>query len=143
MFLEALKPEGLYKLLDGFDDKSAYSLCTFAYCEGTGSPVELFQGNFFSSSTTAVIPNTHKYLNQWPDLFRLNAGERSQGHPKNVDFILVHFFADEAGFSVGLSCYSVGLSCLPSQLRMSDLSHWVTMQSYGLRNFETYILYST
>ena len=75
MFLEALKPEGLYKLLDGFDDKSAYSLCTFAYCEGTGKPVELFQGNFsFSSSPTAV---THKYLNQWPDLFRSNAGERS------------------------------------------------------------------
>ena len=44
MFLEALKPEGLYKLLDGFNDKSAYSLCTFAYCEGPKKEVEIFEG---------------------------------------------------------------------------------------------------
>jgi len=43
-FLEKLKPEGLYKLLAGFDDKTAYSLCTFAYCQGPGQEVHIFQG---------------------------------------------------------------------------------------------------
>nr|XP_003225496.1 PREDICTED: inosine triphosphate pyrophosphatase isoform X1 [Anolis carolinensis] len=44
-FLEKLKPEGLYKLLAGFEDKSAYALCTFAF--STGNPkdkVKLFKG---------------------------------------------------------------------------------------------------
>ncbi|KAF7636383.1 Inosine triphosphate pyrophosphatase [Meloidogyne graminicola] len=30
-FLEKLKPDGLIKLLDGFEDKSGYALCTFAF----------------------------------------------------------------------------------------------------------------
>lgn len=33
-FLKQLHPEGLHKMLTGFEDKSAYALCTFAYCEG-------------------------------------------------------------------------------------------------------------
>ncbi|XP_048457779.1 inosine triphosphate pyrophosphatase isoform X3 [Rhincodon typus] len=44
-FLEKLYPEGLYKMLQGFEDKSAYALCTFAY--STGNPndsVKLFRG---------------------------------------------------------------------------------------------------
>lgn len=44
-FLEKLKPEGLYKLLAGFEDKSAYALCTFAFSTGNpGDPVKLFKG---------------------------------------------------------------------------------------------------
>ncbi|XP_059242485.1 inosine triphosphate pyrophosphatase [Mustela nigripes] len=44
-FLEKLKPEGLYQLLAGFDDKSAYALCTFALSTGDPSePVRLFRG---------------------------------------------------------------------------------------------------
>ncbi|VDD93788.1 unnamed protein product [Enterobius vermicularis] len=43
-FLQKLKPAGLYRLLTGFEDKTAYALCTFAYCEGKGEPVELFRG---------------------------------------------------------------------------------------------------
>ena len=44
-FLDKLKPEGLYKLLTGWNDKSAYALCTFAY--STGNPndeIKLFRG---------------------------------------------------------------------------------------------------
>ncbi|XP_072429654.1 inosine triphosphate pyrophosphatase [Chiloscyllium punctatum] len=44
-FLEKLCPEGLFKMLAGFEDKSAYALCTFAY--STGNPIDqvkLFQG---------------------------------------------------------------------------------------------------
>ena len=36
---------GLHKLLHGFDDKSAYALCTFAYSDGNpDSVVQLFRG---------------------------------------------------------------------------------------------------
>lgn len=35
---------GLYKLLAGFEDKSAWALCTFAFCAGKDKPVELFRG---------------------------------------------------------------------------------------------------
>ncbi|GAB6028065.1 hypothetical protein CHUAL_002283 [Chamberlinius hualienensis] len=43
-FLDKLKPEGLHQLLSGFEDKSGYALCTFAYCEKPGAPVLLFEG---------------------------------------------------------------------------------------------------
>ncbi|VDK60950.1 unnamed protein product [Anisakis simplex] len=43
-FLKNLRPEGLHKLLSGFDDKTAYALCTFALCEGPDKPVLLFRG---------------------------------------------------------------------------------------------------
>uniref|UniRef100_A0A8C3XZT7 Inosine triphosphate pyrophosphatase n=1 Tax=Catharus ustulatus TaxID=91951 RepID=A0A8C3XZT7_CATUS len=44
-FLEKLKPEGLHKLLAGFEDKSAYALCTFAFSSGNPEePVKLFKG---------------------------------------------------------------------------------------------------
>jgi inosine triphosphate pyrophosphatase len=43
-FLEAVGNEGLNKILIGFEDKSAYALCTFGYCEGPGKEVLLFEG---------------------------------------------------------------------------------------------------
>ncbi|XP_039269506.2 inosine triphosphate pyrophosphatase-like [Styela clava] len=45
-FLKELGPEGIHKMLDGWEDKSAYALCTFAY-NATGNandPVLLFTG---------------------------------------------------------------------------------------------------
>ncbi|XP_043918672.1 inosine triphosphate pyrophosphatase [Protopterus annectens] len=44
-FLDKLKPEGLYRLLAGFEDKSAYALATFGFSTGNpDDPVQLFQG---------------------------------------------------------------------------------------------------
>lgn len=44
-FLEKLKPEGLWKLLSGWDDKTGYALCTFAYSTGNSEDkVQLFHG---------------------------------------------------------------------------------------------------
>ncbi|NXE75267.1 ITPA pyrophosphatase, partial [Cochlearius cochlearius] len=44
-FLEKLKPEGMYKLLAGLEDKSAYALCTCAFSTGNPEePVKLFKG---------------------------------------------------------------------------------------------------
>jgi len=44
-FLDKLKPEGLYKMLSAYDDKTAYALCTFAYSSGNSEDdVILFRG---------------------------------------------------------------------------------------------------
>eukprot|EP01025_Chloroclados_australasicus_P022392 TRINITY_DN2310_c0_g1_i1.p1 TRINITY_DN2310_c0_g1~~TRINITY_DN2310_c0_g1_i1.p1 ORF type:complete len:245 (-),score=26.16 TRINITY_DN2310_c0_g1_i1:385-1119(-) len=43
-FLDKTGLEGLEKLIWGFDDKSAYALCTFAYCEGPGKEPRVFKG---------------------------------------------------------------------------------------------------
>ncbi|TRY77643.1 hypothetical protein DNTS_005791, partial [Danionella cerebrum] len=38
------KIDRLYKLLAGFEDKTAWALCTFAFCAGKEEPVQLFRG---------------------------------------------------------------------------------------------------
>ncbi|CAB3402641.1 unnamed protein product [Caenorhabditis bovis] len=43
-FLKKLGPEGLFKMLDGFEDKTAYAQCIFAYTEGVDKPVVIFSG---------------------------------------------------------------------------------------------------
>ena len=43
-FLEKCGREGLYKLLAGYDDKTAYALCTFAYFEPSTRAVLVFEG---------------------------------------------------------------------------------------------------
>ncbi|CAH1188784.1 unnamed protein product [Phyllotreta striolata] len=44
-FLEKLGPEGLHRMLHGYEDKSARAVCTFAYHAGQdGDEVVLFQG---------------------------------------------------------------------------------------------------
>ena len=44
-FLSKLGPEGLYQLLAGWEDKSAYALCTFAYSDGNpANPIQVFIG---------------------------------------------------------------------------------------------------
>ncbi|KAB8214381.1 inosine triphosphate pyrophosphatase-like protein [Aspergillus novoparasiticus] len=43
-FLDVLGHEGLNKILDSFEDKSADAICTFAFSYGPGSEPILFQG---------------------------------------------------------------------------------------------------
>ncbi|XP_060565350.1 inosine triphosphate pyrophosphatase-like [Ruditapes philippinarum] len=44
-FLSKIGPEGLHKMLAGFEDKTAEAVCVFAYCSGEpGSKPELFIG---------------------------------------------------------------------------------------------------
>ncbi|ANZ76547.1 BA75_03397T0 [Komagataella pastoris] len=43
-FLKSIGLEGLNKMLEGFENKSAKAYCTFGYCEGPGENVKLFQG---------------------------------------------------------------------------------------------------
>jgi len=43
-FLQALGHEGLNKMLAAYEDKTAFAVCTFAYCAGPGQEPILFQG---------------------------------------------------------------------------------------------------
>jgi inosine triphosphate pyrophosphatase len=43
-FMTAIGHDGLNKLLAGFDDKSAWALCTFAWSAGPGTEPILFEG---------------------------------------------------------------------------------------------------
>lgn len=43
-FLEKLQPEGLVKMLAGWEDKSAQAVCTFAYSPGDPNQVVLYKG---------------------------------------------------------------------------------------------------
>ncbi|ORX99178.1 inosine triphosphate pyrophosphatase-like protein [Basidiobolus meristosporus CBS 931.73] len=43
-FLGKLGHDGLNKMLAGFEDKSGYALCTFAYCQGPGHEPIVFEG---------------------------------------------------------------------------------------------------
>jgi len=43
-FLQGVGLEGLNRMLEGFPEKSAKAICTFAYCEGPDSEPILFQG---------------------------------------------------------------------------------------------------
>jgi inosine triphosphate pyrophosphatase len=40
----AIGPLKLHHMLDGFEDKSAQAVCTFAYSQGPGHEPVLFQG---------------------------------------------------------------------------------------------------
>jgi len=52
-FLKNLGPDGLYRMLNGWEDKSGFALCTFAYgCRGTDE-IKLFQGKCYG---TIVAP---------------------------------------------------------------------------------------
>lgn len=42
--MESLGHEGLNKMLDGFEDRTAEAVCTFAFCRGPGAEPMLFQG---------------------------------------------------------------------------------------------------
>ncbi|XP_053527055.1 inosine triphosphate pyrophosphatase isoform X2 [Artibeus jamaicensis] len=78
-FLEKLKPEGLHQLLAGFEDKSAYALCTFAFSSGDASePVRLFRGRtscIFSMSSDVPGPLSSGRAGLWyPEAAGTSAG---------------------------------------------------------------------
>jgi inosine triphosphate pyrophosphatase len=43
-FFEKIGNDGLYKMLEGFEDKTAYAQCIFTYCEGLGKEPITFVG---------------------------------------------------------------------------------------------------
>ena len=43
-FLDSIGTAGLYKMVAGYEDKTAYAQCIYAFCEGKGKEPRLFVG---------------------------------------------------------------------------------------------------
>ncbi|XP_070581747.1 inosine triphosphate pyrophosphatase-like [Ptychodera flava] len=57
-FFEKLGSEGLHRLLAGFEDKSAVTQCTFAYCDGYPSEnIQLFKATLEGTIVSPMGPN--------------------------------------------------------------------------------------
>ena len=65
-FLTNLGREGLYNMLQGFDDKSAYAQCTFAFCEGKDHEPITFVGR---CQGTIVAPSGDNAFG-WDPIFK-------------------------------------------------------------------------
>ncbi|XP_074174385.1 inosine triphosphate pyrophosphatase isoform X3 [Rhinolophus sinicus] len=89
-FLEKLKPEGLHQLLAGFEDKSAYALCTFALSTGDPSePVRLFRGR---TSGQIVVPRGCRDFG-WDPCFQPDGYEQTYAEmPKAEKNAISHRF---------------------------------------------------
>lgn len=57
-FLSSLGHDGLNNLLAAYPDKTAYAVCTFAYCGGPGEEPILFQGRTEGKIVPARGPAT-------------------------------------------------------------------------------------
>ncbi|CAG8370294.1 unnamed protein product [Penicillium salamii] len=62
-FMEALGHEGLNKMLDGFEDRTAEAVCTFAFCRGPGEEPIIFQGRTEGSIVRPRGPTNFGKLN--------------------------------------------------------------------------------
>ncbi|XP_052039601.1 inosine triphosphate pyrophosphatase isoform X1 [Apodemus sylvaticus] len=89
-FLQKLKPEGLHQLLAGFEDKSAYALCTFALSTGDPSqPVLLFRGQ---TSGQIVAPRGSRDFG-WDPCFQPDGYEQTYAEmPKSEKNTISHRF---------------------------------------------------
>nr|CAD7408404.1 unnamed protein product [Timema cristinae] len=86
-FLDKLGPDGLYKLLAGWEDKSASAICTFAYCPGEGQEVKLFRG---CTEGTIVEPRGPRDFG-WDPCFQPCAHERTYAElPKKTKNQISH-----------------------------------------------------
>ena len=65
-FLTNLGREGLYKMVEGFEDKSAYAQCTFALCLGEGQEPLMFVGK---CNGTIVAPRGDNAFG-WDPIFQ-------------------------------------------------------------------------
>lgn len=62
--MEKLEPEGLHKLLTGWEDKSAKAVCTLAFSEGQDSEPLIFQGiTEVINSNQIIVPLSSLIIN--------------------------------------------------------------------------------
>ena len=66
-FLENLKPEGLYKMLSAFEDKSAYAQCVFAYFDGATMKDPIW---FDGRCRGTIVPPTVTSKFGWDPIFK-------------------------------------------------------------------------
>lgn len=67
-FLDAVKPEGLYRMLAGFEDKSAVAVCIFAFSAGVDHEPVLFEGK---TKGRIVDPRGPRHFG-WDPCFQVN-----------------------------------------------------------------------
>nr|XP_033816916.1 inosine triphosphate pyrophosphatase [Geotrypetes seraphini] len=87
-FLEKLKPEGLHRMLAGFEDKSAFALCTFAFSTGNpDDPVQVFRGK---TSGQIVAPRGPRDFG-WDPCFQPDGFDQTYAEmPKDVKNSISH-----------------------------------------------------
>ncbi|KAM9324778.1 inosine triphosphate pyrophosphatase [Gastrophryne carolinensis] len=87
-FLDKLKPEGLHQMLAGFEDKSAFALCTFAYSTGNlEDPVQLFRGKTLGQIVSPRGPRDFG----WDPCFQPDGFEQTYAElPKEVKNSISH-----------------------------------------------------
>lgn len=76
-FLEKLGHEGLNNLLAAYEDKSAYALCTFAYCPGVGQEVLVFDGR----TPGKIVPARGPHAFGWDPVFEPADGQSGGSEP--------------------------------------------------------------
>lgn len=69
-FLKAVGPDGLHRLLTGFDDKTAFAVCIFAYCAGPGAKPRLFEGR----TKGTIVPPRGPTDFGWDPVFQPDEG---------------------------------------------------------------------
>lgn len=85
--MDKLQPDGLHKLLAGFEDKSATAVCTFAYSPDESSDVVLFQGK---TEGQIVSPRGPRDFG-WDPCFQPNGFEKTYAElPKDVKNSISH-----------------------------------------------------
>lgn len=88
-FLDKIGPEGLHKMLEGWEDKGAEAVCTFAFCEGASSEVKLFQGR---TQGTIVFPRGPRDFG-WDPIFQPTGYEKTYAElPKEEKNKISHRF---------------------------------------------------
>ena len=65
-FLTSVGREGLYKMVQPFDDRSATAKCTFAFCPGKNQDVELFVGECHGT----IVPPRGDTTFGWDPVFQ-------------------------------------------------------------------------
>lgn len=86
-FLDKIGLDGLNKLLVGFDDKSAYAQCLFAYCPGPNREPILFDGRCSGRIVSARGPNAFG----WDPIFEVDGtGKTFAEMDKNQKNLISH-----------------------------------------------------
>lgn len=86
-FLDKLGPEGLYKMLHGWEDKTAEAICTFAYCASDQDSVMLFQGR---TQGTIVEPRGPRGFGWDPCFLPLGYDQTYAQLPKDIKNVISH-----------------------------------------------------
>ncbi|KAI8982420.1 inosine triphosphate pyrophosphatase [Mycotypha africana] len=100
-FQDSIGHAGINKMLDGFDDRSAYALCTFGYCEGPGHEPMIFEGR----TNGKIVPSRGPCTFGWDAIFQPDGFDKtyaeldkevknSISHRGKALELLKKFFAD-------------------------------------------------